>query len=137
MFREPGDEDWLTLVCTSDSTFTITNEITKVRTNCGIQGSPGDPEFSASGNAVQNATPETLQASYQDVKEAQVDGTLLEFQYISAADAPALTEGQGVNNYGLGYFTESTFTANADPGGPSTFSWSFEGIGTLDDFDQS
>lgn len=136
--REVGDTDWLTLVCTSDSQFTITNELTKTRTNCGIKGVPSDPEFTASGNAVENAVPDTLQVSYNDVKEWMKTNTLLEFRYYSLADASAgLTAGQGVNNFGQGYFTETTLTASADTGGEAKFSWSFEGVGNLDEFDAS
>lgn len=130
-----GDE-WRTLVCTEDSSFAITNETSERRTNCGIKTSLSDPSFNASGNAVQNATPTTSEVSYNDVKAWQIAKTKLDFQYISEADVAAgLTEGQGVNNYGSGYFTETTFTGSAEADGVGSFSWTFTGTGVLDQFD--
>lgn len=136
--REVGDTDWLTLVCTEDSQFTLTNELTKIRTNCGILGAPAEVEFNASGNAVHNATPTALEVAYNDVKGWQKDRTLLQFRYLSLADAEAgLTEGEGFSNFGIGYFTESVLSASAEADGIARFSWTFEGVGDLDDFDQS
>lgn len=136
--RTIGATDWLTLVCTSDSQFTITNELTKVRTNCGIKGSPAEAEFNASGNAIQNADPTASEVSYNLVKGWQKTRTKLQFRYLSLADAEAgLTEGEGFSNFGLGYFTETTLSANAEADGLARFSWTFEGTDTLDDFDAS
>jgi len=129
-------DDFKTLVCTEDSQFQITNETSERRTNCGIKTGVALPTFNASGNAVQNPTPTALEVSYNDVKGWQKDITKLDFQYISDADAPAgLTEGEGVNNFGSGYFTDSTFTASAEADGVGAFSWSFTGTGTLDEYD--
>lgn len=137
-YRSIGDTEWITLVCTEDSQFQITNETSTRRTNCGIVKSISDPDFSASGNAVQNATPTQFEASYQAVKALQISKEKVQFSYISAADAAAgLTEGQGISNYGLGYFTDSTASASADADGVLAFSWSFEGTGNLDSFDTS
>lgn len=135
--REIGQTDWQTLVCTSDSQFALTNEITKRRTNCGIKASVSAPDFNASGNAVHNADPTADEVSYNDVKAWQKDQTKLEFRYLSLADAGAgLTEGEGFLNYGRGYFTESTLTASAESDGIASFSWTFEGVGFIDDFDE-
>lgn len=135
--REIGETDWRTLVCTLDSSFTITNEVNKRRTNCGITASVSDPDFSASGNAVHNAEPTAEELSYNDVKGFQKNKTKLEFSYISGADTGAgLAEGEGFHNYGRGYFTESTLTASAEGNESGSFSWSFEGIAFLDDFDE-
>lgn len=129
-------EDFKTLVCTEDSQFQITNETNERRTNCGIKTSVADPTFSASGNAVQNPTPTALEVSYDDVKGWQKTQTKLDFQYISSADVPnGLAEGEGVNNFGSGYFTESTFQGSAEADGVGTFSWSFTGTGVLDEYD--
>lgn len=134
--REIGEQDWRTLVCTLDSSFTITNEVNKRRTNCGITASISDPDFSASGNAVHNAIPAAEEVSYNDVKGYQKNKTKLEFRYLSLAD-DNLTEGQGFTNYGRGYFTESTLTGSAEGNESASFSWSFEGIAFLDDFDEA
>lgn len=129
-------DDFKTLVCTEDSQFQITNETNERRTNCGIKTSVAIPTFNASGNAVQNPTPTALEVSYNDVKAWQMGNTKLDFKYISDADpANSLSEGEGVNNYGSGYFTDSTFTGSAQADGVGSFSWSFTGTGTLDQFD--
>lgn len=126
-------DPWKTLVCTEDSQFQITNEVNKKRTNCGVDTSIADADFNASGNAVQNPIPTSLEVSYKDIKAWQLAKTLLDFQYISEADAAqGLAEGDGVNNFGSGYFTETTFNGTAEEN--ATFSWSFEGTGTLDVF---
>jgi hypothetical protein len=132
---------WKTLVCTEDSQFQITNETTERRTNCGVKTGVAQATFNASGNAVQNPTPTALEVSYNDVKGWQkgTSGTptKLDFQYISDADASqGLAEGDGVNNFGSGYFTDTTFTASAEADGVGSFSWSFTGTGTLDAYDE-
>lgn len=129
-------EEFKTLVCTEDSSFTITNETTIRRTNCGPKAGISDPDFNASGNAVQNPEPTSSEVSYNDVKGWQITKTKLDFKYISDADViNGLSEGEGVNNFGSGYFTESTFTGSAEADGVGSFSWSFTGTGTLDEFD--
>lgn len=128
-------DDFKTLVCTEDSQFQITNETSERRTNCGIKTGVAVPTFNASGNAVQNATPTALEVSYNDVKAWQKDNVKLDFQYINDADPSGLGEGDGVNNFGSGYFTDSTFTGSAEADGVGAFSWSFTGTGTIDEYD--
>lgn len=125
-----------TLVCTEDSQFQITNESNERRTNCGIKTSIAAPTFTASGNAVQNPTPTASEVSYDDVKAWQMSQTKLDFQYINDADpVNGIAAGAGVNNFGSGYFTDSTFTGSAQADGIGSFSWSFTGTGTLDQYD--
>lgn len=125
-----------TLVCTEDSQFQITNETSERRTNCGIKTGISDPTFTASGNAVQNPEPTASEVSYNDVKGWQKTKAKLDFQYISDADTiNGLAEGEGVNNFGSGYFTDSTFTGSAEADGVGSFSWSFSGTGNLDEYD--
>ena len=64
-YRVPPETDWITIVCTEDSSFTITNDIATKETNCGIKAAPGIPQFNASGNAVQNVEPTALEGNYQ------------------------------------------------------------------------
>lgn len=129
-------DEFKTLVCTEDSQFQITNEISERRTNCGVITGVSDPTFNASGNAVQNPEPTASEVSYNDVKGWQKAQTKLDFQYISDADTVnGLAAGDGVNNFGSGYFTESTFTGSAEADGVGSFSWSFTGTGTLDEYD--
>lgn len=129
-------DEFKTLVCTEDSQFQISNETSERRTNCGLKTGISDPTFNASGNAVQNPEPTTEEVSYNDVKGWQKTKTKLDFKYISDADSVnGLDEGEGVNNYGSGYFTESTFTGSAEADGVGSFSWTFTGTGILDEFD--
>lgn len=137
--KEPDEDDWLNLVCLENSSFEITNEVTTRRTNCGVIKSVSDADFTASGTAVQNATPTSVEASYEQVKAWQVSRTKLHFQYISLADAPAgLAEGDGINNFGLGYITSTSASAAAEGAeGTLSFDFTLEGTGSLDDFDES
>jgi hypothetical protein len=80
--------------------------------------------------------PTATEVSYNDVKGWQKTKTKLDFQYISDADvANGLAEGDGVNNFGSGFFTESTFQGSAEADGIGVFSWSFTGTGVLDEYD--
>jgi hypothetical protein len=131
--RDQGQSVWRQLVCTEDSEFTISAELSKRKTNCGVKAKPGIPDFSASGNAVQNAEPTSTEASYAYIKERIRNGVIQEFKYQSAADVTeGLTEGEGIYNYGDGYFTNVTASASAEDDGILSFSWSFEGVGTID-----
>lgn len=125
-----------TLVCTEDSQFQISNEISERRTNCGVKAGISDPTFNASGNAVQNPTPTASEVSYNDVKAWQISKQKLDFNYISEADVVnGFAEGDGVNTFGSGYFTESTFSGSAEADGMASFSWTFTGTGTIDEYD--
>lgn len=136
-FRVNGTTDeFKTLVCTTDSQFQITNETSQRRTNCGTKTGISDATFNASGNAVQNPDPTEEEVSYNQAKAWQVGKTKLDFQYLSDADvANGLAEGDGVNNFGSGYITETTFTGSAEADGVGSFSWAFTGTGTLDEYD--
>ena len=137
-YRVNPSVDWITIVCTEDTSFTINVDIATKETNCGIKAAPGIPSFSASGNAVQNVEPTASQGNYQDIKALIIAGTKVEFQYISAADtAQGFTEGEAINNFGNGYFGEVVANAAASSDGFLSFSWNFTGVGTLDDYDES
>ena len=137
-YRVPPSLDWITIVCTEDSSFTISVDIATKETNCGIKAAPGIPNFSASGNAVQNVEPTALEGNYQDVKALTIAGTKVQFQYISEADvAQGFTEGEAINNFGNGYFGNLGAAAAATSDGFLTFSWEFTGVGTLDEYDES
>lgn len=135
--RANGTEDeFKTLVCTEDSQFQITNENSERRTNCGTKTSLADATFNASGNAVQNVEPTASEVSYNDVKGWQKTKTKLDFQYVNEADtANGISAGQAVTIIGSGYFTDSTYNASAEADGIGSFSWTFTGTGTLDEYD--
>lgn len=131
--RDQGTSQWKQIVCTEDSTFTISAAVTKKRTNCGPRTYVADIEHSAAGNAVQNASPTSAQASYAYIKARMRNKTIQEFKYVSTADADeGLAEAEGIYNYGDGYFTELGAAASAEADGVLTYAWSFEGTGYLD-----
>lgn len=126
------------LVCLESSTFTINSQIAKRRTNCGFKATAADPEFSASVDAVQNANPGATEANYQDIKSFIVNKQKVDFRYASWADTGAgLGFGDGIYNFGSGYFSELSDAASAQPDGLLTYSVKLEGVGVLDVFDTS
>lgn len=126
------------LVCLESSTFTINSEIAKRRTNCGFKATAADPEFSATVDAVQNANPGASEVSYGDIKSFIKNKTKVDFRYASYADTGAgLGYGDGIYNFGSGYFSELGAAASAEPDGLLTYSVNLEGVGTLDVFDTS
>jgi hypothetical protein len=136
--RSIGETTWRVLVCMENSTFTITADIAERETNCGIITRPGIAKFSASGTAVQNASPTSSEAAYAYVKAALVAREKLEFQYISAADvANGQAEGDGINNFGNGYFNEVVANASAAADGMLAYDFTFTGTGTLDEFEDA
>lgn len=129
---------WLTIVCVEDSTFSITTDISERETNCGIKSNPGIPKFSATINAVQNATPTATEADYMKIKDIIKAGTKVQFLYESEADATAgLDQAEGIYNKGNGYFANLDASAAADADGVLSYSLTLTGTGTLDDFDES
>lgn len=137
--RVNGTSDpFKTLVCTEDSQFDISNDITERRTNCGVKTGISDPTFSGSGNAVQNVNPTSEEVSYNDIKGWQKTKTKLDFQYVNEADtANGITAGEAVSIIGSGYFGKSTYNASAEADGIGSFSWNFSGTGILDEYDES
>lgn len=133
--REPGDTEWQVMVCTSQLDFQITAEVTKRRTNCGLQTSVNDPDFSLSGDGIHNADPTSTEISYAQMKAWIKAKQKLEFKYVNIVDAGlSLTEGEGVNNTGNLYFTDVSLTASQEEGFVE-FSFTGEGTGILDEFD--
>lgn len=135
--RRNGTTDpFKTMVCTEDSTFDITVAISKRQTNCGRKGAPGIPDFKSTLNAVQNVNPGALEMAYEDVKDFILNDYKADFRYISAADSSqGLGPGDGMYNYGSGYFSGLGASASAADGEVLTYSVELEGVGTLDNFD--
>lgn len=132
--RDQGTTQWREVVCLEDSTFTITNEVSKRRTNCGIKTSVADAEFTASGNAVSDNNPTSAQADYNYIKTRVKAKQIQEFRYYNDADSANGVSAGYMNNFGDGYFTELGAAASAESDGLLTFSFTFEGTGTLDDY---
>jgi hypothetical protein len=132
--RDEGTTQWKQIVCTEDSTFTINSEVSKRRTNCGIRTSVADPEFTATGNAVSDSAPTSAQADYNYIKVRIKAKQIQEFRYYSDADSANGVSAGYMNNYGNGYFVELGAAASAEADGLLTFSFTFEGHGTLDDY---
>lgn len=126
------------LICLENSTFQITNETSERRTNCGIKTSIADPTFNASGTAVQDPLTDSTSVSYADIKAWMKANTKLDFNYKNEADAAnGIDVGEGIQNYGSGYFTELTANASAEADGLLTYDFTFTGTGTLDNYDGS
>jgi hypothetical protein len=126
------------LICLENSTFSITNEISKRRTNCGIKTGIADAEFTASGSAVQDPNPDSNSVSYADVKAWAKAKTKLDFNYKNDADSGnGLDVGEGIQNYGSGFFSQLDANASAEADGLLTYDWTFDGTGTLDNYDGS
>lgn len=119
---------WKRLVCLMDSQAEMDNEVSEVDTQCGTFTGVKLMKGSYSGNAVSNADPTTLEASYQDVIGWQNDKTLLDFRYYNAAFG-AITEGEAVFQEGTGRFTNSVL--NGTVGEVVQFSWTFSPSGTI------
>lgn len=136
-FRPNGTTDeFQAFVCLENSTFQITAETNTRRTNCGPKTAVTDPTFNASGTAVQNVTPTSFEASYHEAKAWMKGLTKLDYKYLSAADvANGFTEGDAVNNFGSGFFTDLTYNASAEADGQSTIDFTFTGTGVLDEYD--
>lgn len=135
--RVSGTDDPFRMgVCTQDTQFQITNEVTERRTNCGIKTGVAEPTFNASGNILINANPSASEFSYEDVKGWQKAQTKLDFWHRADADpGQGLGVGDGYNNFGSGFFTDSTMNASAEADGQASFSFTFTGTGTLDEYD--
>lgn len=126
------------VVCTESSTFTINSEVAKRRTNCGQKGAATDPDFSWSIDAVQNANPGATESNYQDIKAEMIAKNKIDFRYASYADTGAgLGYGDGIYNFGSGYFSELGAAASAEADGLLTYTVTGEGVGVLDVFDTS
>lgn len=126
------------LICLENSSFAITSENNQRRTNCGIKTSVASPTFEASGTAVQDPNPSSTQVSYADIKAWMKAITKLDFNYKNDADSAAgLDVGEGIQNYGSGYFTGLTANASAESDGLLTYDFTFTGTGTLDNYDGS
>lgn len=136
--REPGDADFQVLVCTEDLQMQITTEVSKRRTNCGVKTSVADVDFNFSGNAVQNADPTATEVSHTQMKTWIVAKQKLEFRYYNNVHAGNdIAEGEGVNSYGNLYITDLTSTSSAEADGMLSFSFTGEGTGTLDQYDDN
>jgi hypothetical protein len=118
----------------------ITAPTSTVTTKCGTETRTGDPTFEVTGNAVQNAAPTSSEADYKVLKAWMIAKQLLEFQYISLADATASqAEGDGINNFGNGRFSSLGAAAEVTDGQTTflTYDWTFTGTGTLDEFEDA
>lgn len=125
------------LICMENSTFSITANVSTKKTNCGTKSAVTDPDFSATGSAVQDPNPTILQVSYADLKGWIKNKTKLDFNYNNDADAAnGLDLGEGVQNYGSGFVTSLGFQASAQDGF-STYDFTFTGTGVLDNYDGS
>lgn len=120
---------WKTIVCDLDDQAEMDNESTEVDTKCGTFTGVKEMKASYSGNAVSNAAPTSLEASYQDVVGWQKDRTLLDFRYLNMAFG-SIAEGESLFQTGTGRFSNSVLTAAT--GETMQFSWTFSPEGEID-----
>lgn len=123
-----SDPTWKTLVCEMDNQAEMDNEVSETDTKCGTFTGVKDMKGNYSGNAVSNAEPTAAEASYEDVVTWQLLKTLLDFRYFNIADG-VLTDGQAVNQQGVGRFTNSVMQGTT--GEVVQFSWAFSPTGAI------
>lgn len=129
LVRQAGTSDaYKELVCTIDDQLQLTNDITETTTRCGTKIGISEAKATISGNATNNITPTTTEASYDDVSTWQIGKTSLDFKYQNEA-----CEDENGNSYaagaifsftGTGYFVDSTQTGGDKE--VSKFSFSFK-----------
>lgn len=138
-YRRSGTSDpFKHAVCVLSSNQDITVEVAKRATNCGRKGAPGIPDSTVSLEAVQNANPGATETNYQDIKSFIINGYKADYRYASYADsASGLGYGDGIYNYGSGYFSRLGAAASAEDGEVLTYSVEFSPVGSLDNFDTS
>jgi hypothetical protein len=127
--REAGTSDEYTeLVCTVDDQIQLTNDITETNTRCGTKIGVSEAKATISGNATFNLTPDSDEASYDDVSDWQIAKTSLDFRYRNAActdeNGNAYAAGAIFDFVGTGYFVDSTLTGGDKE--VAKFSFSFK-----------
>lgn len=116
------------LVCEIDNQAEMDNEVSETDTKCGTFTGVKDMKGNYSGNAVSNAAPTSLEASYEEVVNWQQDKELLDFRFYNAAFG-AIAEGAVVNQQCQGRFTNTVMTSAT--GEVVQFSWTFTPTGTI------
>lgn len=120
---------WLTMVCETDLTGSLTVAVNTTPTKCATIKSVGEVNASISGSGVANTSPEADEISLKQAIDWMAANTLLVGRMINLAVSPVAL-GAAVTVKGSGYFTEVSPSAPAD--GSLTFDWTFEITGTID-----
>lgn len=129
LVREAGSSDPYTeMVCTVDDQIQLTNDITETNTRCGNKVGVSEAKATISGNAVFNLTPDSDEASYDDVSDWQIGKTSLDFKYQNEAcsdeNGNSYAAGAIFNFIGTGYFVDTTLTGGDKE--VAKFSFSFK-----------
>lgn len=117
---DPGSDALKSIVCEVDSNINSTMEVTTDATKCGSTTAPGSITTTLSGNAVVNITPETGEASYNEIQDLYYAQTQIDWEYTNA-------DGDIVHS-GIGWFTQLG-NQNAATG-TSKFTWTISPNGT-------
>jgi hypothetical protein len=120
-----GGTVWKQIVCEETLTFDISSEVNTTRTKCGIFKGVLVPDFKASGTAVCNSQPTSLEFSHDELTTNVNNRTLKQFRIQDSA-----TLGSVILLAGTGYFVSQQITFNN--GEVCKFSWTLEGTGTLE-----
>lgn len=124
------------IVCTDNVQLGITNDISTKKTSCGPKSAPARPTFELSGSGLFKTQQDQVSASevsWDDIKEWQKQKQKMDFMFINNANSQ-YTAGAAVSEIGSAYFSNSTFTGNADEGF-ATFDFTLTGSGDLGSYD--
>ena len=121
------------LVCEDNLNFDINNDVSTVKTKCGVFKGIDVADFKANGSGVCNLTPTASELSLDALQVVQVARTKQEFvlqnEAYTDSSGASIAIGHQVKLSGAGYFTASQLQAGVND--PMKFTWNFEGEGTL------
>jgi len=128
--RDYGSTDvFQEMVCEETLIFELNNDVSSTKTKCGVFKGIQVADFKANGSGVCNVTPTGTEYSYDELQTDQIALQKKEFVIQNRA-YDAYAEGQLIKMGGGGYFVASQF--NGSNGEACKFTWTLEGVGTLD-----
>jgi hypothetical protein len=129
LLRDAGSaDDFKEMVCEETLTFDLNNEVQTTKTKCGTFKGVQVADFKANGSGVCNVTPTLSEYSYDALQDDQIAITKKEF-IIRNKSFGVIGAGEAIRMGGDGYFVTSQLSGNV--GEVCKFTWSFEGVGTL------
>jgi hypothetical protein len=120
----------MTIVCEDSSDAGLDGTVNNTPTKCGTFSTVEEPTGTINGSGVLNVDPENDEASFQELLTIMKNKQRVYAVYQNAAEAPDVTEGQGVFMAGHGYF--SSVRATSTQGTQVTFTWAFSFSGAID-----
>lgn len=132
-FRNYGTTDpFLKLVCEDNLVFDLNNDVSTVKTKCGVFKGIDVADFKLNGSGVCNITPTALvEMSLDAIQVRQIARTKQEFviqnEAYTDSDGTSIAIGHQIKMSGGGYFTASQLSAGVSD--PVKFTYNFEGEG--------